>query len=479
MSPGKHPYILLVEDERIVAKDQAGRLERQGYRVAVAGSGRKAVEIALEEPIDLVLMDIKLGGGLNGIDAAEEILRQKELPVVFLTAYADPKTLEDVSRVTRYGYVLKNSGMHLLLQAIKMALDLFWSRQEIQEREERLRGLINASPDIVLLIDAHGRLVEANRNGLELLGLQGCRWRGRFAGDLEREMNPALVEPFRELTNKRREHEVSRWDARVIDASAVERVFDVIQATWTVGDGERGLIVIARDVSERSRATENLRQKTQQLQRLSRHMQDAREEQNRYIAREIHDELGQALTSMDILLTLAEEEQETERLNKTLKEIREVLQNTSSTVGNLVRVLRPSVLDHLGLVEALRVELEEFEKRSGVPCDFHNTLGNEPAVGEKCELAIYRVLQEALTNVARHADASNVELQLSEDEGSLILRVRDDGRGFQPSTPGGEETFGLLGMEERAHACGGSLTVESTPGAGTEVTVRIPQESGQ
>ena len=476
MPPGKEPHILLVEDELIVAKDQAGRLEREGFEVVVASSGREAVEIALREQVDLVLMDIRLGGGLDGIEAAEEILRKKELPVVFLTAYADPRTLAEVSRVTPYGYVLKNSGIHLLLQSIRMALDLFSSRQEIREREERLRSLIDASPEIILLIDQRGNLLEANRHALEFFGLRESPWRGSATSELEPRLIPHVVGPFRELTRDGREGEFRRWDASLTDAAGKERVFDVIQATWNAGDGEQGLIAIGRDVSERSRVTENLREKTRQLQRLSRHIQETREEQNRYVAREIHDELGQALTSMDILLTLAQEERESEKLNKTLGEIRDVLQSTSKTVRNLVRELRPSVLDHLGLVEALRTELAEFEERSGVPCDFVNTLPGVPEIGDKCALAVYRIVQEALTNVARHADATRLELRLSEVEGSLAVEIRDDGRGFEPGEAGNEESFGLLGMEERAHACGGNLSLQSAPGGGTEVTLDIPKE---
>ncbi len=358
------PQILLVEDELIVAKDQARRLEQEGFDVELARSGSEAVAKAVQGPESLlVLMDIRLGGGMDGITAAEEILSRRELPIVFLTAYADPKTLREVSRVTRYGYVLKNSGFPLLLQSIRMASDLFEERRKAVEREKRLR------------------------------------------------------------------------------------------------------------------------QKSSQLQRLSRHIQDMREEQNRYVAREIHDELGQALTSLDILLTLAEEgtrvegEEPNESLQETLAEAREVLGRTSATVRNLVQELRPSVLDHLGPVEAIKAEVEEFERRTGVTASFESELSGKPAVGEKCALALFRIVQEALTNVARHAGAENLYLRVSRREGALSVSATDDGEGFDPAAAKDEKTFGLLGMEERAEACGGSLEVSSEPGKGTTVEVRIPEET--
>lgn len=358
------PQILLVEDELIVAKDQARRLEREGFEVELARTGSEAVEKATRGPESLlVLMDIRLGGGMDGITAAEEILSRRELPIVFLTAYADPKTLREVSRVTRYGYVLKNSGFPLLLQAIRMAFDLFEERRKVVEREKRLR------------------------------------------------------------------------------------------------------------------------EKSSQLQRLSRHIQDMREEQNRYVAREIHDELGQALTSLDILLTLAEEsaeiegEESNESLQGTLAEAREVLGRTSTTVRSLVQELRPSVLDHLGPVEAIKVEVQEFERRTGVTASFENELSEKPAVGERCALALFRIVQEALTNVSRHAGAENLYLRISRKDRALIVSATDDGEGFDPAATADEKTFGLLGMEERAEACGGSLEVSSKPGKGTTVEVRVPEET--
>ncbi|MFP4301211.1 MAG: response regulator [Spirochaetaceae bacterium] len=363
MSTQLVPQILLVEDELIVAKDQARRLEREGFDVELARSGAEAVEKAIHGPGSLlVLMDIRLDGGMDGITAAEEILNRRELPIVFLTAYADPKTLREVSRVTRYGYVLKNSGLPLLLQAIRMAFDLFNERRKVVEREKRL-----------------------------------------------------------------------------IEKSA-------------------------------------------QLQRLSRHIQEMREEQNRYVAREIHDELGQALTSLDILLTLTEEglqgepPESRDSLRRTLGEAREVLARTSATVRHLVGELRPSVLDHLGPVEAMRAELEEFERKTAVTATFENELSGEPVIGEKCALALFRIVQEALTNVYRHAGAQNLYLRLHREGGALIVTVTDDGVGFDPASAEGEETFGLLGMEERAEACGGSIAVSSEPDKGTTVSVTIPEE---
>lgn len=482
----RQPHILLVEDELIVAKDQSQRLEQEGFSVSVAPSGREAVEQAISGPeFQVVLMDIGLGGGMDGIAAAEEILNHRELPIVFLTAYADPKTLREVSRVTRYGYVLKNSGFPLLLQSIRMASDLFAARRAVGEREARMRSLINASPDIIFLIDAEGRLLEANQRALELFGLQGRNWRGERVEELRHVVSPGLAESFRELAHDGHREAYPRWDATLTDRLGERRTLDVIQAPWSSDYAEKGLIVLARDVSERSVAEQQLREKSLQLQRLSRHIQDTREEQNRYVAREIHDELGQALTTLDILLTLAEDSARDDRkdsiesLGDTLGEAREVLARTSTTVRDLVRELRPAVLDHLGPVEAIKAELEEFEKRSGVTATFENKLTESPALGEKCALALFRIVQEGLTNVSRHANAENVCLTFLREGETLLLSLEDDGRGFDPEEERSVKTFGLLGMEERAEACGGSLEVSSGPGEGATVSVHIPEEPGR
>jgi signal transduction histidine kinase/PAS domain-containing protein len=219
---------------------------------------------------------------------------------------------------------------------------------------------------------------------------------------------------------------------------------------------------------------EEMRASREQLQSLSRRLVEVQEEERRTIARELHDEVGQALTSLGFGLKLLERKVDdpdtilagTAALKKTVEEV----------MGNLHRLamdLRPASLDHLGLVAALQqhcVAVGETNHLS-VQVETVDWIGRTSV---EAETALYRIVQEALTNVVRHAQASQVDVILEQRDGKLIAIVEDDGCGFDLGAVGRREQLGLLGMRERAEALGGGLIVESTPGGGTTVRVEVP-----
>lgn len=474
-------HILLVEDERVIALDQANLLEDAGYAVTSVATGEEAVSrVRSDSTIDLVLMDLQLGYGITGVEAARRINALKDVPVVFVTAYGDPKTIAEVSEVSRYGYVVKSSGPALLLQAIEMALDLFRSHQATATQRSRLEALIDASPDPILLCGMDHTLQEANSAAAELFGLDPERDRGRSLGDVADGLPPRLRDAFLSIIDGAPEAGEAPWDLTLSLPSGESRTFDVVRAPAEDERDAEAAVIIARDVTDRAATERALREKSRQLQSLSRHIEETKEEQNRYIAREIHDELGQSLTSLDISLSLLEEDMEApespdSQLRQTLNEMRRTVHRTSEIARRVVRELRPTVLEHFGLIEAVRSELQAFEKRTEIDTSFHLELGGEPELGDKRALALYRIVQEALTNAARHAGADRISVSLrdGESDGSVVLRISDDGRGFVPEEAGKGENYGLLGMKERALAIDASLTIDSRPGRGTAISVGL------
>lgn len=236
------------------------------------------------------------------------------------------------------------------------------------------------------------------------------------------------------------------------------------------------------DVTERRQAEEELRKSREQLRDLSAHVEWAREEERTAIAREIHDELGQAVTALKMDLAFLgrrlSEGSDRPALSEKIRDMSALADETIKRVRRIAKELRPGVLDDLGLEAAVEWQAQEFEARTGTSCGFHSTLGSE-RLDRNVSTAFFRVLQEALTNVSRHAQARAVEVTLGIHDGRLALEVADDGRGLAEDALGGGHSLGLLGMRERARRLGGELSIRSAPGQGTAVTLSVPIEAVQ
>jgi PAS domain S-box-containing protein len=225
------------------------------------------------------------------------------------------------------------------------------------------------------------------------------------------------------------------------------------------------------------------RQLEEQLRALSAHAEAAREDERTGIAREIHDVLGQALTAikMDLawLARRVSGDGVTEK-EALLEKVAIMSQTTDDVIQQVRRIsteLRPGVLDDLGLLAAIEWQAQEFEERTGTVCTVESNLA-ESAVGHDLATAAFRIFQEALTNVARHASAKQVDVQLLRDANTLRLQVRDDGRGITPTELGDRRSLGLLGMRERARRLGGAVTIAAVPEGGTVVSLRAPLGEG-
>jgi PAS domain S-box-containing protein len=241
--------------------------------------------------------------------------------------------------------------------------------------------------------------------------------------------------------------------------------------------GTRAVSLIASDLSEVTRAEQELRTSSEQLRNLAARLLSVREEERTRIAREIHDELGQSLTAvkMDISWLAG-------RLSpgngQMLERIRTTLQLADDLIKSVRRIsteLRPGILD-LGLAAAVEWQAQEFQARTGIPCQLRLPT-QEVVVAPDVSTALFRIFQETLTNVARHARSTSVEVILEKQGDRLVLRIRDNGQGFDPADPSLSKSLGLLGMRERAAMLGGQVHISSAPGEGTSVTAWIPLRS--
>lgn len=218
---------------------------------------------------------------------------------------------------------------------------------------------------------------------------------------------------------------------------------------------------------------EQMQAATERMQTLSRRLVEVQENERRTVARELHDEAGQALVSLRYGLQLLERETGGEGVAARVAELKQTTDAVIDSLHRLAGALRPASLDLVGLEAALRQYLRSTESKWGLTVRFKTRGLNGERLPAAVETALYRVVQEAVTNVVRHASATRIDVLVERRDGRVVVMVEDDGKGFVPATAGGAECLGLIGMRERAEALGGTLTIESAPGEGTTIAVEV------
>ena len=233
--------------------------------------------------------------------------------------------------------------------------------------------------------------------------------------------------------------------------------------------------LIIRDVTAEKRHELQLESATEQMRNVSARLESVREEERIRLARELHDELGQALTVLRMDLSWLDQQPAT-RGDSIRERIKRMIEFTDSTIGTVRRIaseLRPPILDDLGLVAAIEWLLEDFEKRSGIRCRFKSTRRSIQTDGDRAT-AVFRIVQEALTNIARHSEATRVVLEMTVQNKNLSVKVADNGKGIRKSAIQNRSSLGLVGMHERVAQLGGKLQIRGESGAGTQVSFHLP-----
>ena len=240
-------------------------------------------------------------------------------------------------------------------------------------------------------------------------------------------------------------------------------------------EGKASLLGIGFDISDRLKAQEEVRQSNEQLRLLTSHLQQVREEERKRIAREIHDELGQQITAikMDVAWLDKNIPNEQGTLKNKIKNIISLLDSSNLSIRHILKELRMGVLDDYGLVDALQWLGRQFTANTAIPVSF-NTTEAVLKVDENVSICVFRIYQEALTNITKHAGAKSVSAALTFENRLVYLSIKDDGRGFNTDTLKNNLTFGILGLKERVAALKGTFTLSSAPGSGTTIIVTIP-----
>ncbi|HVP09256.1 MAG TPA: PAS domain-containing sensor histidine kinase [Burkholderiales bacterium] len=345
--------------------------------------------------------------------------------------------------------------------------------------EARLASIVESAMDAILTVDEEQKIVLFNRAAETVFGVRREDALGstleRFLPSRFRAGHRAHVQDFGRtgVTGRRMGDQTTLWAMR---ASGEEFPIEA-SISQAVEDGRRFYTVILRDITLRKAAEDALRAQQQELRELSARVLEAREEEKTHIARELHDELGQMLTAlkMDLAWLAGRLPAADAELTARAGEMRGLLEDTVSATRRISADLRPLMLDDLGLAEAANWLAQDFAKRSGIPCEVR-MVEPEALLGlpKSLSTAIYRAVQESLTNVARHSGATRAWVAFAAGNGGVQIEIEDDGRGIGPEDLKKARSLGLKGMRERVAYFGGSLEISSPARGGTRLRIQVP-----
>jgi len=346
-------------------------------------------------------------------------------------------------------------------------------RERLQQSGERFRLMVeNVRDYAIFMLDPDGRVVSWNAGAERIKGYRADEILGHHFSEFYQQEDIDRGKPERELLIAAAEDRLEDEGWRVRKDGTRFWANVVITALRDRAGNLRGFAKVTRDITERKQADELRAQ-------LTRQVMTAQDEERRRIARELHDETGQALTGLLVGLRTIERSETLAQAVELTEQLRELAAGSLADVRRLARGLHPSILDDLGLATAVRRYVEEFTRLYGIVVDVRIKGLDSNRVPLHVQTTVYRVLQEALNNVAKHAAAQRVSVRLRREMTTVELRVQDDGVGIKPlraPTPGERRGLGLISMRERVALLGGSVLVESQPGAGTTVTACIPYE---
>ena len=381
--------------------------------------------------------------------------------------------------------------MRQAIESVCNGLAAFIARKKaseaLQASETRTRAIVESALDAVVTIDERGAITGWNCQAASMFGFDEQEVMGRLLSDmiLPPQYREAHINGLRRfllsgegpILNKRVELSALHKDGR-------EFPIELSVTAMTI-EGRKVFSAFLRDISKRKEAETALNQAFERLRELTRQLTQAEEVERRRIARELHDEFGQALTGLkfDVAwlskkLSRMNGSAETAAMRSKAAAMSDSVDGLIQSVRATAAALRPGVLDDLGLVAAIEWLVGSFRERTGLPCE----LAIDPVIRETVfvsELAttVFRSAQELLTNVMRHAQASTVSVLLTARDGQLNLTIHDDGRGIQPQEWERGRSLGLRGLHERVKLMGGTVTVIGSPESGTEVSLSLPMKS--
>ena len=494
------PNLLIVDDSKESLLLLSTTIRKLNVNLIQAASASEALSKVQGKKLALAIIDVRMPG-VNGYELAEELNETRDtekVPVIFLTAddYSEMELFKGYHSGA-VDYLFKPFNSHILLSKIRIFLDLYDQKQKVVEntrllqksteeliranealrkREEKLeqeqvftQAVLNSIPGIFYLFTfPELQLINRNQQYETLLEEQATIASDQhFLSPLLAKANSMIGMPPAKNNQSEQivvETELCDRKGQTIPYLLTGVIFENQQQKYIIGVGT--------DLSSRKKTEQELKESLEQLHQLSQYMEEVRENERIAISRELHDDLGQALTAVKIDLGIATQQVEDLPLRDKLEKTTAAIGHIIKTVQRLTSELRLDIIDDLGLESAIEWYAKEFEKRYGISVSLQIAPNTE--LSHKDSLTLFRILQESLTNICRHSKASQVIISMNETDGSIYFTVSDNGIGIAGSQIQSKKSFGLISMKERATILKGTFDIHTPAKGGTNIKIVFP-----
>jgi PAS domain S-box-containing protein len=464
-------------------------LQPLGANLILATSGASALQKVANLDIALALIDVRMSG-MNGFELAVKLNEDRsgeKVPIIFITA--NDHNNEQLIKGYRAGavdYITKPIYNNIILSKVSIFLDLFNQKQKILKdaaelkklaeklastnrdlrmSEQKYRNYIENAPDGVFIADENGRYVEVNDAACRITGYENSELLKMTIKDIlpEESLNKGLAYFKRVvLTGK------STSDLLFVHKNGSVRwlTIDAVKLSDT------RFLGFAKDITIRKKAEEELQNSLEQLHRLTKHIEKIREDERVAIARDLHDDLGQALTAVRIDLGIIKHLVSDAEVVLKIMNVSALVGETIKTVQRLTAELRPQIIDDLGLEAAIEWYTKEFAQRNGI--EVFIDIDSSIFITPDASLNLFKIMQESLTNIARHSKATQVDIGLNKEDDFIVFWISDNGIGIKENEIKSKNSFGIIGMMERASLLGGTLDFCLDNDRGTLVKLLLP-----
>ncbi|MEW6067117.1 MAG: response regulator [Nitrospirota bacterium] len=466
--------LLVVDDEVDLLNSLCDLLIKEGYEVEGYTSGKNALDAMKEKNFDLLLSDLSMPE-MDGIKLLQEALKIDPLLIcIIITGRGTIPSAVEAMKIGAFDYILKPLDWQLLKPVLSRAIKV----HDLRKSEEKYRSIVeDYQTELIFRWQIDGKITFANevfcryfeKTHKELIGNSFFLLIPR--NDYEKlkkyttaltPQNPAVTIEHR-VINPRGNPRWHQWTYRAI----FNQQYKIIEFQS-----------VGRDITERKQAEEKLEKSLEQLRAFATHLTEVEEIERRRLSQELHDRVGQNLTALGVNLNLMHLDVPQDMAGKLIPRINDsfdLLQTIAKNIRDVMADLSPSMLNDHGLLAAIRWYSEKFSNRTGIPITIEEK-ELTPRLPQSVEIAMFRITQEALTNITKHAQATKITITLKKMDGIIQLAIIDNGVGFDPAVihkTEEESGSGLLIMKERAAAMGGKLRVESEQGKGTTVIVEF------
>jgi len=506
MASNQLPNLLIVDDNELNISYLEALIKPLKVNLIKATSGAVALEITKGINLALAILDVRMPE-MNGYQLATKINKDRiddKVPVIFLTAnFIDETELFIGYDSGAVDYIFKPVSSHILLCKINVFLELYNHKLEIirdaeklkassdklirinnmlKKREEKLvqeqlfnKALLNSIPGIFYLYSLPDlRMIMWNKPHETMFGYEPEEMKGRHV--LTWHLPERAEAVMDSLDNALESGPVS------VEAPLVKKDGSTIPFMLTgvkfESNGQRYLIGVGTDISKRKRTEEELRNSLEQLQQLTNHIEKIRENERLSIARDLHDDLGQALTAVKIDLGIIKQNESDSELVSKINNVTTLVSETIKSVQRITSQLRPEIIDDLGLNAAIQWYAREFSERNSIEISLDLDASIE--IASDNALTLFRIMQESLTNIARHSKATQAEINLYKCKRGILFRLSDNGIGISEPDLNSRKSFGIIGMKERAASMGGSCEIFSNKKKrGTIIELTLPLSINQ